>query len=399
MKRFNLSSMVLFTWLIFFGCSHAQEKIKLVDYQDITTGSQQFDLYLPLLQNQRVALVANASSMVGERHLVDTLLSQGIRIEKIFCPEHGFRGTADAGELIDDGTDPNTGIPLISLYGNHKKPTPDDLKDIDRVVFDLQDVGVRFYTYVSTMTYVMEACAENGVPMMILDRPNPNGFLIDGPVLDTAYSSFVGLHPVPIAHGMTLGEYARMVKGEHWIKNADLLQLQVIPMAGYTHNMVVKLAVKPSPNLPNWQSVYLYPSLCLFEGTQVSIGRGTNLPFQVYGSPDMFLGSFVFTPQSIPGMSLHPKFEGQQCNGQNLIGYAENFAQNDPSIQLVWLIMAYQAAKDKKNFFTNYFEKLAGNDILRQQIIQGMTEEEIKASWKPGIDKFKLIRDKYVLYP
>ncbi len=399
MKRFNGLVLVLFTSLVFAGCGHAQESIKLVDYQDITTGSQQFDLYLPLLQNQRVALVANAASRVGEQHLVDTLLTYGIRIEKIFCPEHGFRGNADAGELINDGIDPATGIPLISLYGNHKKPTPDDLKDIDWVVFDLQDVGVRFYTYVSTMTYVMEACADNGVSMMILDRPNPNGYLIDGPILDTAYSSFVGLHPVPIADGMTLGEYARMVIGERWINKANQLKLQVIPMAGYTHNMVVKLAVKPSPNLPNWQSVYLYPSLCLFEGTQVSIGRGTTLPFQIYGSPDMFLGSFMFTPQSIPGMSLHPKFEGQQCNGQMLTGYAENLTKNDPSIQLTWLITAYQAAKDKKNFFTNYFEKLAGTDLLRQQIIEGMTEEEIKASWKPGLDNFRLIRDKYVLYP
>ncbi len=399
MKGFQRLTLFLFLLVSIYTNGCAQSPVLLVDYNDVTTGAQQPEAYRELLNNRSIALVANQASLVGEVHLVDTLLSMGINIKKIFCPEHGFRGTADAGELIDDKTDPITGIPIVSLYGKHKKPTQGDLTGVEVVVFDLQDVGVRFYTYVSTMTYVMEACAENGVSMIILDRPNPNGFLIDGPILDTNYRSFVGLHMIPIAHGMTLGEYAQMVKGEKWIKQSEQLNLKVIPIKKYTHNMLVKLATKPSPNLPTWQSVYLYPSLCLFEGTKVSIGRGTLFPFQVYGSPDASLGSFAFTPESIPGMSNHPKHEGLTCFGQNLTGFAENYKKNDPQINLDWLLSTYQMSSDRENFFTNYFDTLAGSDKLRKQIIMGWTTDQIRESWQPDLTKFKKIRKKYLIYP
>lgn len=399
MKGFKRMTLFLFVMMSILNSGCAQSTVLLVDYNEITTGAQQLENYQGLLSNRSVALVANQASLIGDVHLVDTLLSRGIEIKKIFCPEHGFRGTADAGELIDDNTDPITGIPIISLYGKHKKPTHADLTDVDVVVFDLQDVGVRFYTYVSTMTYIMEACAENGVSMIILDRPNPNGFLIDGPILDTNYRSFVGLHPIPIAHGMTLGEYAHMVKGEKWINQSGQLNLEVIPLLKYNHNMLVKLATKPSPNLPTWQSIYLYPSLCLFEGTKVSIGRGTLFPFQVYGSPDASLGSFAFTPESIPGMSNHPKHEGLTCYGQNLTGFAENYAQNDPQINLVWLLSTYQMSSDKENFFINYFNTLAGSDKLKKQIIMGWTADQIRESWQPDLEKFKEMRKRYLIYP
>lgn len=399
MKGFKKLTSTLFVLLALSGCTMAQSSLLLVEYQEITSGAQQIDTYLPLITNQRIALVANQASQVKNAHLADTLLSIGINIDKIFCPEHGFRGTADAGELVDNDKDSKTGISIISLYGDHKKPTAADLTEIDLVLFDLQDVGVRFYTYVSTMTYVMEACAENDVRLIILDRPNPNGFLIDGPLLDSNYRSFVGLHPVPIAHGMTLGEYAQLVKGEKWINKADQLQLQVIRLQQYQHNLLVKLATKPSPNLPTWQSVYLYPSLCLFEGTEVSVGRGTLVPFQVYGSPGFGVGSFAFTPESIPGMSSHPKYEGEICYGQNLTGYAENYAENAREINLTWLISAYNMSSDKDKFFNNYFDKLAGSDQLRKDIIAGKSEKQIRESWESDLNNFKLIRDKYLLYP
>jgi uncharacterized protein YbbC (DUF1343 family) len=399
MTGFNRLTSLFFVFSLMVGCGNAQFVIKKVEYHHIITGAQQVEQYLPLIRNKSVALVANHASILGHVHLADSLLNLNVNLHKIFCPEHGFRGTSDAGELIDDGKDPILGIPIVSLYGKHKKPTPEDLKGVELVLFDLQDVGVRFYTYISTMTYVMEACAENNIPIVIMDRPNPNGFLIDGPILDSNYRSFVGLHPVPIAYGMTIGEYALMIQGEKWISNAEQLDLKIIPLKNYEHNLLVELAIKPSPNLPNWQSVYLYPSLCLFEGTQVSIGRGTLFPFQVYGSPGMSLGSFSFTPQSIPGMSSHPKFEGEPCFGQNLSGYAENFAHNPIKIQLNWLISSYQMASKKEHFFNSYFEKLAGTHKLREQIEQGWKEDDIRNSWKPGLETFKETRKKYLLYP
>jgi len=377
----------------------AQNDLKLVDYKDITTGAEQTENYLPLVKNKHVALVAHQASLIGKVHLADSLLRLGVNIEAIFCPEHGFRGNNDAGAAVANEVDSITGIPVISLYGKHKKPSATDMENIDVVVFDLQDVGVRFYTYLSTMTYVMEACAELNIPVILLDRPNPNGFLTDGPVLQSKHKSFVGLHPIPIAHGMTLGELALMIQGEQWIEYADQLELTVVPLQHYNRNLVVKLPVKPSPNLPTWQSVYLYPSLCLFEGTEISVGRGTDYPFEVYGSPYIKTGSLVFVPEPKPGSSLHPKLEGQVCYGQFLRGYAENYNRNHRLLNLSWLINAYENAPDTSRFFNSFFEKLAGTDSLRLQIQAGYTENQIRESWEKELNYFRLIRDKYLLYP
>ncbi len=385
-------------YLVSFSTACQSTTPTLVDYDDVVCGANRLALYLPLIQNKNVAVVANQSSTVDNKHLVDTLLANNIIISKIFCPEHGFRGKADAGEIISDEIDLKTGIPIISLYGSHKKPTKEDLNDVDIVIFDLQDVGTRFYTYISTLTYVMESCAENNIPVIVLDRPNPNGYFIDGPILENEFSSFVGLHPIPVVYGMTIGEYAKLVKGEHWIAESDKLDLTVIPMDNYDHNLIVKLKNKPSPNLPNWQSVYLYPSLCFFEGTVMSIGRGTDFPFQVYGHPDLETGSFVFKPEPNEGSSK-PKHNGTECYGLNLTGYASNYKTNDNQINLSWLIDAYNTVPSKEDFFISYFEKLAGTASLRQQIASGLSEEEIRSSWQPGLDKFKKIRSKYLLYP
>ncbi len=362
-------------------------------------GAEQTDLYFPLLENKNVAVVANHNSLIKEAHLVDRLLSAKIKVVKVFSPEHGFRGKADAGQKVEDKIDLVTGLPIISLYGSHKKQQPEDLINIDIVVFDIQDVGTRFYTYISTMTYVMEACAENNIPVIVLDRPNPNGFYVDGPVLEPEFKSFVGMHPIPIVHGMTVGEYAQMVNGEHWLADSVFCDLTVIPMKNYTHNDFYELPVKPSPNLPNKYAVYLYPSICLFEGTDVSVGRGTDYPFQVIGHPDFLLGSYIFTPRSIPGTATNPKHEGVYCNGQNLIGYAKEMKNNPAQLNLSWLIGYYDALKDKTTFFTSYFEKLAGTASLRKQIEAGMNEEQIRESWQPKLDEFKTIRKKYLLYP
>jgi len=395
MKAKILIAILLTMWS--FAIYGQSKKPMLVEYDEIKSGAEQLDSYLNLLQNKNIAVVANPSSLVGNIHLVDTLLSQNIKISKIFCPEHGFRGTAEAGKLIKDNVDPNTNIPIISLYGSHKKPTTADLENIDIVLFDLQDVGTRFYTYISTLTYVMEACAENNVPIIVLDRPNPNGYFIDGPVLEEEYSSFVGLHPVPVVYGMTIGEYAMMVAGEHWINKANNINLEVIPLSGWNHNMIIKLKTKPSPNLPNWQSVYLYPSICFFEGTIMSAGRGTEFPFQVFGHPEYMSGSFIFTPRSNEG-ATNPKYKDQQCYGININVTEENLRRNPAQINLFWLITSYNIMNNKKDFFSNYFEKLAGTAMLREQIISGVKENKIRKSWQPKINKFKKIRSKYLLY-
>ncbi len=290
-------------------------------------------------------------------------------------------------------------MPIISLYGDHKKPTVEDLKDIDLVVFDIQDVGARFYTYISTMTYVMEACAENGIPVIVLDRPNPNGFYVDGPVLDTAFSSFVGMHPIPIVHGMTVGEYAKMVNGEFWLDDSIQCDLTVVAVKNYNHNDFYDLPEKPSPNLPNKYAVYLYPSLCLFEGTDVSIGRGTDYPFQVIGHPDFLLGSYIFVPRSIPGVATRPKHEDVYCNGQNLIAYAREMENNPAQLNMTWILAYYEALKDQNEFFTSYFTLLAGTDQLQKQIEEGWNEKKIRKSWKADLDDFKKTREKYLLYP
>ena len=377
--------------------TYGQDSLYLVDYNEITTGADQIFKYTPQLKNKKVAVVANHSSLIGKTHLVDTLTSLNINIKKIFCPEHGFRGTEDAGKLISNDVDLETGIPIISLYGSHKKPTIDDLKGIDIILFDLQDVGTRFYTYISTLTYIMESCAENRIPLIVLDRPNPNGYYVDGPVLQKEFESFVGLHPVPVVYGMTIGEYSTMVKNENWIESADALQLEIIELLNYSHNMIVKLNTMPSPNLPNWESIYLYPSMCFFEGTIMSVGRGTNTPFQIYGHPDFKIGDYTFIPQSNIGAS-NPKYNGVLCNGFNLTEYAHNYNSNPRSLNLSWLINSYVAMGSNNEYFNGYFNKLAGTEELKEQIIEGKSEDEIKKSWQGDIDEFLDIRAKYLIY-
>lgn len=365
--------------------------------RDVVTGAEQMEAYLPLLKDKKVGIVANHTSMVGDIHLVDTLLKHDVNILRIFSPEHGFRGQAGAGEHVRDDVDQVTDLPIVSLYGSHRKPTKEDLKGIDMMVFDMQDVGTRFYTYISTMTYVMDACAQFNVPLIVLDRPNPNGFYVDGPVLDPGFTSFVGLHPVPVVYGMTIGEYALMVNGERWLDDGRHCTLKVIKLDNYDHNTLYDLPLKPSPNLPNMKSVYLYPSLCFFEGTIVSVGRGTEYPFQVIGHPDYHLGSYTFTPQSTPGAALHPKHEGKSCNGHNLQAATSDIL-DERKLNLSWLIAMYKALLVNHGFFNNYFDKLAGTDKLRKQIKSGLSESEIRKSWQKDVMKFKEIRRQYLLY-
>jgi uncharacterized protein YbbC (DUF1343 family) len=360
-------------------------------------GASQIELYRGMIEGKSVAVVANQTSMTGQTHLVDNLLNIGINIKVIFAPEHGFRNLADAGEKIENGKDPITGISIISLYGSHLKPTAEDLAGIDVVLFDIQDVGVRFYTYISTLHYVVEACAENSIKCIILDRPNPNGFYFDGNVPDTAYRSFVGLDPVPIVHGMTPGEYAQMLNGEGWLKGGIKCDLTVIKCKGYTHKTYYVLPVKPSPNLPNQTSVYLYPSICFFEGTNISLGRGTQFPFQIYGSPYLPDRGFSFTPESVAG-AKNPPLLGVKCFGTDLRDAIQKNLVPKPYINLDFVIIAYNDFPQKDKFFTNYFDVLAGGPKLRELIQQGMTTKQIRETWKEGLDRFSKIREKYLLY-
>ncbi|MBR4391795.1 MAG: DUF1343 domain-containing protein [Bacteroidales bacterium] len=390
---------IRFILFLMFGMSLSfqgnAQSIKLIPKEQYVYGALDTENYFRLLTDQNVGVVANQTSIVGDTHLVDTLLAVGINVKRIFTPEHGFRGAADAGAKVIGGKDEKTGIEIASLYGKTKKPTPEMLKDIDVMLFDLQDVGVRYYTYISTLTYVMEACAEQDIPVIVLDRPNPNGFYIDGPVLKAENKSFVGLHPVPVAYGMTIGEYAKMVNCEGWMKDGAHCELTVVSIAGYDRNAIYELPVKPSPNLPNWESVYLYPSLCFFEGTIVSVGRGTDKPFQIFGHPDL-RGDYSFTPESKSGASK-PMFEGQRCRGLDLTDYAHDYTINPAQLQLEWLISAYHQLKDK-SFFTNYFRLLSGDNQLQRDIENGKSEEEIRASWQDDIEAFKEIRTKYLIY-
>jgi uncharacterized protein YbbC (DUF1343 family) len=365
--------------------------------ETLESGAAATQEYLPLIKGKTVAVVANQTSLVGDVHLVDTLLSLDVDIRLIFAPEHGFRDLADAGVVITSGTDPVTGITVTSLYGRKKKPLPEDLEGIDAVIYDIQDVGTRFYTYLTTMCYIMEACAENGKSFIILDHPNPNGYYVDGPVLDTAYRSFVGIHPVPVVHGMTLGEYAGMVNGEGWLPGGISCDLKVIRCTNYTHSTLYELPVIPSPNLPNMNSVYLYPSLCFAEGTVLSCGRGTEFPFQVLGAPEMPDTGFSFTPQPSFGSS-DPKYNGMLCYGIDLRNALEDSIVPRPAMNLEWIIDAYNAYPDKEKFFTGYFDTLAGSSTLREQIISGMDADEIRQTWIEELDKFKQVRKKYLLY-
>ncbi len=365
---------------------------------DVKVGADRTAEYLPLLKGKSVAVVANQSSNIKNTHLVDSLISLGVSIKKVFCPEHGFRGTVDAGEKVVTTKDPKTGLTIISLYGkNNKKPKPEDLKNIDVVIFDIQDVGVRFYTYLSTLHYVMEACAENKKKLILLDRPNPNGYYVDGPIMEDAYKSFLGLHPVPIVYGMTIGEYAQMVNGEGWLKNAEKCDLKVITIVGYEHKDLYELPVRPSPNLPNMPSVYLYPSLGLFEGTIVSVGRGTELPFQVIGHPTLQKTNYQFTPKPMAG-ATEPKYKGLVCHGYNLVNFGAEYLKEYGKIYLYWLMGTYENTPGKTTFFDENFNYHAGNATLQKQIKDGVTEDEIHKSWLEGIKKFKLTRKKYLLY-
>lgn len=365
--------------------------------KSVVPGAERLKMYKPLILNRQFGIVANQTSVAAGIHIVDMLIKEGISPKVIFAPEHGFRDLADAGEKIEDGKDPRTEIPVVSLYGSHLKPTPADLKGLDVVIYDIQDVGARFYTYISTLHYVLEACAENGIKCIVLDRPNPNGFYFDGNIADTSRRSFVGMDPVPVVHGMTAGEYARMVNGEGWLKNGVKCDLTVIPCENYSHSSYYELPVKPSPNLPNQTSVYLYPAICFFEGTTLSLGRGTPFPFQVYGSPYLPDRGFSFTPDSMPG-AKNPPLRGVKCYGRDFRNAIADRLVPSPMLHLEWIIEAYNDFPYKDKFFTPYFDVLASGPTLREQIRKGMSAEEIKATWKEGLEKFSKVRSKYLLY-
>ena len=345
------------------------------------------------MKDKKIGIVTNQTGILSNRiHLVDFLLSKKINLSKIFAPEHGFRGTADAGEHVIDGKDAKTGLPIISLYGDNKKPKPEQLAGIDVMVFDLQDVGARFYTYISSLHYIMEACAENNIQLLILDRPNPNGSIVDGPILEKEFTSFVGMHPIPTLHGMTIGEYGKMINGEKWLKNGIQCNLTVIPCLNYNREMTYSLPAKPSPNLPNDQSINLYASLCFFEGTNISVGRGTEKQFQVYGSPFLPKSNFSFTP--IPNFGAkEPTYKNIECYGEDLSAVAKV-----KQLELKWLIKAYLTTSDKSKFFNPFFTKLAGTKKLQQQIETGKGEAEIRKSWESGLVAFKKMRKKYLIY-
>ncbi|MFT5723686.1 MAG: hypothetical protein ACI9JN_000803 [Bacteroidia bacterium] len=380
----------------------------------IEVGAAQLSRYLPLLEGKRVAMMVNQTSVVGESHSVDTLLQWGVNIVKIFAPEHGFRGDHSAGAHVKSTTDAKTGLPIVSLYGSSRKPNAAMVQGIDVVIFDIQDVGVRFYTYISSMHYLMESCVENDLEMMVLDRPNPNGHYVDGPVLDIKYKSFIGMHPVPLVHGMTVGEFATMINGERWLTGGDTCKLTVIKCKNYTHDSMYQLPIRPSPNLPTMESIYLYPSLGLFEGTNVSIGRGTDKPFEVIGRPIDYSkinknekvgsgsgkGPYAFKPKSIPGVSDHPKYEGVICQGIVLTNFANTYIVSNKRIYLQWLTMMHNSNNPSQTgvFFKPFFTKLAGGKALQQQIETGVSQEDIYKSWEPGLTAFKIIRTKYLLY-
>lgn len=408
--KFEFKNTFLFILILLFsfGCSSVKkskvesQKSKALEPEtssqkiknlSIKTGAENYGEYLPILTNKKIGIVTNPTGIVeSKKHLVDFLLENKVDLQKIYAPEHGFRGTADAGEVIKDGKDIKTNLPIISLYGNNKKPKPEQLENIDIIVFDIQDVGARFYTYISTLHYVMEACAENNIELLVLDRPNPNGSIIDGPVLEIDQKSFVGMHPIPVLHGMTIGEYAKMINGEKWLTNGVTCNLTVIPCSNYKRDMSYSLPVKPSPNLPNDQSINLYASLCFFEGTNVSVGRGTEKQFQIYGSPFLLKTEFSFTPQ--------PNFGAKEPMHKDILCYGEDLSKikKVSRLELKWLIKAYANTSDKTVFFNDFFTKLAGTKKLQEQIIEGVSEKEIRKSWETDLNAFKEMRKKYLIY-
>jgi uncharacterized protein YbbC (DUF1343 family) len=370
---------------------------KIYSQSKIIVGAESMQDYLPLLKNKEIALVGNQTSLVNGKHLLDTLVNLEIKVTKVFCPEHGFRGIGSAGEKIADDVDAKTRIAVKSLYGNNKKPAVKDLENIELILFDLQDVGARFYTYISTMHYVMQACAEQNIPLVVLDRPNPNGFYIDGPVLQDSFASFVGMYKVPVVHGMTIGEYAQMINGEKWLGNNLQCKLTVVNCKGYTHKSRYALPVSPSPNLPNQRAVFLYPTLCFFEGTAISVGRGTNKPFQQYGHPLLLNSETSFVPKSIIG-AVNPPFINEVCFGFDLSNNNDLSDSLQEGIQLDILLNAYANFPNKELFFNSFFKRLAGNELLQAQIKQGFTAKQIKATWQKELKDFKQIRKKYLLY-
>jgi uncharacterized protein YbbC (DUF1343 family) len=375
----------------------AKSDFTTVSNTNVKTGAEHTENYLSLLKGKNVAVVANQTSLVNKQLLVDTLQSLGVNVVKIFAPEHGFYGEQDAGATVKNAKIPQTSIHIISLYGKHNKPTAEDLSGVDVVVYDIQDVGVRFFTYISTLHLVMEACAENNKQLIVLDRPDPNGYYVDGPVLEPAFKSFSGMDPVPVVYGMTPAEYAKMLNGEKWLTNGEQCNLTCIPVTGWNHRNYYEIPVKPSPNLPTMASIFLYPSLCLFEGTVISVGRGTDRPFEIIGNPLLKTAPYSFTPESKPG-ALHPPFEGQKCYGYDLSDFGTIMIKNYQKLYLFWLKGAYKDYPDKANFFNPYFKELVGNDVLQKQIEQGVAEEEIRKGWEPGINAFLKIRKKYLLY-
>lgn len=418
----NKPFLILLTCLAILFSSCAQEKQTAPESKSLVhtvqngiyPGAQFTDAYFPLLKNKKIGVVANQTSMIFDRefeglddkvkietlsksgvHLVDALLENNLNVIKVYAPEHGFRGKADAGEIIKDGKDVKTGLPILSLYGKNKKPSKEQLEDVEIMIFDIQDVGARFYTYISTLHYIMEACAENNIPLLILDRPNPNGHYFDGPILEAKHKSFVGMHPVPIVHGMTIGEYAQMINGEKWLENGIQCDITIINCKNYSHESFYDLPIKPSPNLPNWKAINLYPSLCLFEGTIVSVGRGTDKQFQVIGEPGADKKQFFyhFTPKPNEG-AKYPKHEGKACYGYDLSSGDKALAE----INLDWLIEFYRQAENKDDFFKAFFTKLAGTEKLQKQIENGMSAVEIRKSWYDGLLAYNHTRNKYLLY-
>jgi uncharacterized protein YbbC (DUF1343 family) len=401
---YRLSLLITLTALIFqascqasprYGSDHTEPEQTL-----IIPGAWQTELYFPLLQGMKIALVGNHSSLIGNVHLADSLLNAGFELTKVFSPEHGFRGQAAAGELVKSGKDTQTGLPVISLYGTQRRPDPKDIAGLDVIIFDIQDVGARFYTYISTMSYVMEEAARQNVPMIILDRPNPNGHFVDGPVLEKQQTSFVGLHPIPVVHGMTVAEYAQMVNGEGWLEGGIKCSLHIVPVKNYSRTMWYELPVAPSPNLPNMTSIMLYPGICLFEGTVISLGRGTDFPFQVYGHPQLPKQHFPFgfTPESRSAAPNPPQL-GKQCNGIDLRSDNPENLLDLSRFDISHIIHAYTHFPDKSTFFNNFFDRLAGNSKLRQDIIAGKSEEQIRQSWQEELNLFRQMRKPYLIYP
>jgi len=396
LKKIKTALTVFFiiTFLLTFVSDNFSQEVVRKSDNEIKPGVFQYEEYLPLLENKKVALVANQTSVIDSVHLLDFLLSKDVNVVKVFALEHGFRGNIDRGQHFSTEIDKKTGTPIVAMYGKNRKPKAEQLSDIDVILFDIQDVGVRFYTYISSMHLLMEACAENNKKLIILDRPNPLGFYVDGPVLKPDFKSFVGMHPVPIVHGLTIGELALMINGEKWLKNGIQCDLKIIKAKNYKHSYKWHLKIKPSPNLPNDKAILLYPSLCFFEATEISIGRGTLFPFQVIGYPDSSFGKFCFIPEDIPGMQINPVQEGKKCYGTDLRN------TEDTLFTVKYLIEFYNKFPDKSKFITRkrWFNLLAGNSELYNQIMSGLSEKEIRKTWQKDLTKYKKIRKKYLLY-